>query len=84
MLFRSKGTYEKLESLRQESGLGGRLQVIVGDVVETVIRGARKEQADLLIIGRGHLPSPLGRLRSKAYAMIQESACPVLSVAAQV
>ena len=79
-----KGTYEKLESLRQESGLGGRLQVIVGDVVETVIRGAHKEHADLLIIGRGHVPSPLGRLRSKAYAMIQESACPVLSVAAQV
>jgi nucleotide-binding universal stress UspA family protein len=75
-----KGVHEKFESLRQASGIGGRLQVTVGAAVETVLDEARREQADLLIIGRGLLPSPLGRLRSKAYAIIQASPCPTVSV----
>jgi hypothetical protein len=37
-------------------------------------------QADVVIIGRGHVKEPLGRLRTNSYAIIRESPCPVISV----
>ncbi len=75
-----KGVYEKLESVRQAAWVGGRLRVPVGGITETVTEDARREGADLIVIGRGLLPSPLGRLRTNAYAIIQQSPCPVVSV----
>jgi hypothetical protein len=36
--------------------------------------------ADIVIIGRGVIQKPFGRLRSGAYEVIREAPCPVISV----
>ncbi|MBV8572411.1 MAG: universal stress protein [Acidobacteriaceae bacterium] len=49
--------------------------------VRSVIREtASRYQADMVVIGRGHLAENFGRLRSHTAAIIRESRCPVLSV----
>ena len=54
---------------------------IQGGTISSVIRDAAiRLQADLVIIGRGHLPNRFGRLRTNVGAIIRESPCPVLSV----
>lgn len=70
----------KIESLRQSAGVELPLRVAVGPVADTLTEEARQEGADLVIIGRGSLQSPLGRLRTHAYGIIQKSPCPVVSV----
>ena len=56
------------------------MRIAVGSIADTVTEEARQEGADLIIIGRGTLQSPLGRLRTHAYGIIQNSPCPVVSV----
>jgi nucleotide-binding universal stress UspA family protein len=56
------------------------VRVAVGQIMDTVTEEARQEGADLVLIGRGSLESPLGRLRTHAYGIIQKSPCPVVSV----
>jgi len=51
-----------------------------GDTPEAVCSYATSVGADLLVIGRGGKNSGMGRLRTNAYSMIRQSACPVLSV----
>jgi nucleotide-binding universal stress UspA family protein len=51
-----------------------------GTVSEMIRQAALENNADLLVIGRGHLQAFLGRLRTHAYAIIRDSPCPVLSV----
>lgn len=75
-----KGARAKLESMQQAAWVEAPLRVAAGGIAETVAEEARQEGADLILIGRGLLPSPLGRLRSNAYAIIQQSPCPVVSV----
>jgi nucleotide-binding universal stress UspA family protein len=50
-----------------------------GDIAHTVSSHAASVGADLVVIGRG-TSGQTGRLRTKAYGIIQESPCPVLSV----
>ena len=55
--------------------------VVEGGAVSTVVSAAAAaKEADLVIIGRGKLHAALGRLRTDAYGIIRDSACPVLSV----
>lgn len=70
----------KLESITQEAKLEGKLRVAGGRIAETVVEEAQQQGADLIVIGRGLLQSPFGRLRSNAHAIIQQSLCPVVSV----
>jgi len=70
----------KIEALQHSAGVEAPLRVAVGQVAGTVTEEARQERADLLIIRRGSLQSPLGRLRTHAYGIIQKSPCPVVSV----
>jgi nucleotide-binding universal stress UspA family protein len=51
-----------------------------GSVDRVVHRAAVGHDADLIIIGRGTLQKPLGRLRSAAYSIIREAPCPVISI----
>jgi nucleotide-binding universal stress UspA family protein len=69
-----------IASLQQSAGIELPLRVAVGRIAETVTEEARQEEAGLVIIGRGSLQSPLGRLRTHAYTIIRQSPCPVLSV----
>lgn len=55
-------------------------RVAVGQIADTVTEEARQEGAHLIVIGRGALHSPMGRMRSHAYAIIHKSPCPVISV----
>jgi hypothetical protein len=62
--------------------VGTKLEVCLeGGDVSTVVKGAAEHhQADLVIIGRGKLRGPLGRLRTHSYGIIRDSPCPVLSL----
>jgi nucleotide-binding universal stress UspA family protein len=56
------------------------LEILEGPIGTTVSELASSWDADLLVIGRGHLTATLGRLRTHAYDLIRRSPCPVLSV----
>jgi nucleotide-binding universal stress UspA family protein len=71
---------DRLEAVKQSILVQEPLHVEAGGIAETVTEKARQGRTDLVLIGRGLLSSPLGRLRSNAYAIIQQSPCPVLSV----
>jgi hypothetical protein len=68
------------EQRLQEHGIDAPLRVAVGGIVQTVSEEARQEQADLMIIGRGSVAEPFGRLRTHTFSLIQRSPCPVVSV----
>jgi len=54
---------------------------LAGGQPATVIReAALVEKADLIVIGRGHTESGLGRLRTHAYDIIRHAPCSVVSV----
>jgi nucleotide-binding universal stress UspA family protein len=55
-------------------------EVTVGHIVQTVADKARRTSADLIVIGRGSVSEPFGRLRTHAFGIIQRSPCPVVSV----
>jgi nucleotide-binding universal stress UspA family protein len=81
--FRNKVREEaraSLEKTQQAAGLSIPVRVAVGDIVNTVVEEAHQENADLLIIGRGSIGEPFGRLRTHAFGIVQRSPCPVLSV----
>jgi nucleotide-binding universal stress UspA family protein len=69
-----------IESMQREAGVKAPLRVAVGEIVPTVSEQAPQENADLIIIGRGSVSAPFGRLRTHAFGIIQRSPCPVLSV----
>jgi nucleotide-binding universal stress UspA family protein len=56
------------------------LEVTVGQIVPTVAEEARRTSADLVVIGRGCVSEPFGRLRTHAFGIIQRSPCPVVSM----
>ena len=69
-----------IESMQRSAGLDAPLRVVIGDIVSAAGEEARQENADLLIIGRGSVGEPFGRLRTHTFGVIQRSPCPVLSV----
>jgi nucleotide-binding universal stress UspA family protein len=56
------------------------LVVSFGSAGPAVRRAAHDLGADVVIIGRGHLSVPAGKLRTSSYAIIRESPCPVIRV----
>jgi nucleotide-binding universal stress UspA family protein len=71
---------QRIESALKSGGLDLPLRIAVGEIVATVVDEARREGADLIILGRGAIHETLGGLRTHAHAIIQRSPCPVLSV----
>ena len=65
--------------LQKDAGTDVEVCIESGRVSSVVRRAALRHNADLVVIGRGKLQKPLGRLRTSAYAIIRESPCPVLS-----
>ncbi len=71
---------EKLVEIQKRAGTDFEM-CLEGGSVSTVIRDAAiRHQADLVVIGRGHLQTPFSRLRTNAYAIVRNAPCPVLSV----
>jgi nucleotide-binding universal stress UspA family protein len=71
---------ERIAKLQQEAGTNLDVCLMGGSVDRVVHRAAVGHDADLIIIGRGTLQKPLGRLRSAAYSIIREAPCPVISI----
>ena len=67
-------------SLTEELGTPTETMVETGDVADTIGDLALEWKADLLVIGRGHRPGVLGRLRANAFAILRESPCPVAAI----
>lgn len=75
-----RGAMERMEVLFRRLGVRAPLTVSFGLVSDCVRDEAKHSQADLLVIGRGHIHQTLGRLRTHAYSIISQSPCPVVSV----
>ena len=73
--------YATLEPyLKQKVDVQAPLRVVIGKIAECISEEAKQEGADLIVIGRGAANSPLGRLRSNVFGIIQQAQCPVVSV----
>jgi len=69
-----------LASLQQRVGTSAAVSLHMGDAAQTVCTEVRRLNADLLVIGRSSETGILGRLTERAYAIIRQSPCPVVSV----
>ena len=78
--FLIKAAREHIERLQAKTGTTFDVAVEPGDVASVIRKTALRTNSDLVVLGRGVVHAPLGRLRSKAYEIIRESPCPVLSL----
>lgn len=64
-----------------QNALGISVQACVqgGAISAVVRRSALLHGSDLIVIGRGVVKEPLGRLRTHAYSIIRDAPCPVVS-----
>jgi nucleotide-binding universal stress UspA family protein len=69
-----------VESMLTSAGVDARSRVVVGGIVARAAEAAREEKSDLVIVGRGAIAEPFGRMRTHAFGIIEQSPCPVLSV----
>ena len=73
-------TRDRLEARLAAAGLRLPFRVAVGGIVSTVVEEARQQRADVIVVGRGSIAEPFGRLRTHAFGIIQRSGYPVVSV----
>ena len=71
---------QAIASMLEAAGVQAESKVVVGEIVSRATESAREEGADLLIVGRGSLTEPFGRIRTHTFGIIERSPCPVLSV----
>ena len=69
-----------VESMLTSAGVDAKSRVVVGGIVARAADAAREEKADLVIVGRGAIGEPFGRIRTHAFGIIEQAPCPVLSV----
>jgi nucleotide-binding universal stress UspA family protein len=70
----------RLDELQKTVGSDATVRIAIGPIKEALLDAGRRSAADVLIIGRRPRSGPLGRMRDLTYAMIRDSAFPVLSV----
>jgi nucleotide-binding universal stress UspA family protein len=78
--FLLKAGRERMDKLQAAAGTDFELCLQVGSAGQVIHRAVIGQVADLVVIGRGVIQKPLGRLRSGAYEIIREAPCPVISV----
>jgi len=78
--FLIKAAREHIEGLQAKAGTTFDVAVEPGDVSSVIRKTVLNTNSDLVLLGRGVVHAPLGRLRSKAYEIIREAPCPVLSL----
>lgn len=71
---------ERIEKLQAQAGTKFEVCFQLGDPGRVVHQVAYGYSSDIVVIGRGLLQKPFGRLRSSAYEIIREAPCPVISV----
>jgi len=73
----------EIAEIQKKAGTEAEVNLTMGPAAEMLCEEARKNEADLLVIGRGSdtgIAGVVGRLTSEAYAIIRQSPCPVVSV----
>ena len=78
--FLFKSAHDAIDGLQKEAGTAFQVCVRGGKPEHVVHDAAQDLEADLVVIGRGQLNHPLGRLRTQTYSIIRESPRPVISV----
>jgi nucleotide-binding universal stress UspA family protein len=71
---------ERISWLKQELAIEGSVAIEAGEPPVVVATVAEAMKADLLVIGRGSTPRAHGHLPTNAYAIVRESACPVVTI----
>ena len=71
---------ERIAKLQTETGTKFEVCLLSGNIGRAVHQAAIEHDSDLILIGRGVMQKPLGRLRSSAYSIIREAPCPVISI----
>ncbi len=71
---------EKLTKMQQQAGTEFEVRMEGGTISKVIGTVTKEQEADIVVIGRGHVQEPLSRLRSNAYAIIRNTPCPVLSI----
>jgi nucleotide-binding universal stress UspA family protein len=74
------GARQAIGAMQREAGTDFQLCIEAGGISSVVAEVAAKDEADLVLIGRGALPHFGGRLRTNVYAIIRDAPCPVLSI----
>jgi nucleotide-binding universal stress UspA family protein len=67
-------------AMQTKVGTGFQLCVETGKISSVVAAVAERDEADLVLIGRGVLPRIAGGFRTHVYAIIRDAPCPVLSI----
>jgi nucleotide-binding universal stress UspA family protein len=71
----------RLQELQAKVGTSYPVKVVGGELGHAIRELEQTFDADLLVIGRGHVKETVfGRLRTHSYEIIRESPCPVISV----
>jgi nucleotide-binding universal stress UspA family protein len=71
---------DRIDKLQAEAGTDFEVCLHGGKVGSMVHYAAMGHSADIVVIGRGVIQEPFGRLRSGAYEIVREAPCPVISV----
>lgn len=71
---------EQLAKMQASAGTKLDICLFGGQAGHVVHAAAVGHDVDLVVIGRGVLQESFGRLRSRAYAIIREAPCPVISI----
>ena len=71
---------ERISFLKQEMGIEASVAIEAGEPPVVVATVAETMKADLVVIGRGSTPRAHGHLPTNAYAIVRESACPVVTI----
>ena len=71
---------EQLAKMQAKAGTNLEVCLLGGQAGHVVRAAAVGHDVDLIVIGRGVMQKPFGRLRSRAYSIIREAPCPVISI----
>lgn len=70
----------EIRKAQENAGSHAEFEIVAEQLPKAVCSAAQEWNADLVVLGRGAASGFLGRLRSRSYAIIRESPCPVVSV----
>jgi nucleotide-binding universal stress UspA family protein len=76
----SRHASQRIEELREELDIQASVTIEAGETPVVVSNTAATLGASVLVIGRGSTPRAHGHLPTNAYAIVRESACPVITI----
>jgi len=71
---------EEFAAWQQRAGVNAELVLRGGNVASAIAEAAKREKADVVVVGRGRIQRALGGLRAHSLPIIREAPCPVFSV----